>query len=635
MLGIALTVSVGATAIANSENLSMKAKQVPQILLIFILSTFIPVLASAQGFSIWEIFTKTPEPIFKDPQKIINAPPIETDWNRNPKNRNNLVSPIINNEISQEKLITPHGQIQPDRLLWERSEIPTQTPQTNAMLQSGDMIHIFFRCLSPDNNGVLCRVKGPADIDQWDSPEGREKGYGVKIFENISISSTPIAIYDSKNHIHVFAPRHTGDLGGAIGLQYYRCETESLACTAASNLILESQVHFKPSLILVKGQQPEEDFIMGFYHGGYGGQLGVFRVNINDLGISNQWVHDNLSDSGKESCGQHANIDKSPSAQLVARNGGSEIHLWARAGHGNPLHLWLRAEEFNKMISGEDYQYNCEKFNWEGQRRFHSSPTAIVVDDTVSVFAAHRSHSVAPNIDEFVGWYGFLNPEDSSWQLAPQIAGINPTIGSGASSVQLAPEEAPFAILGNRDSEEKSHYIEVFFNYQHPYQEPNDQMLQNGFALWDAIGEDRRGRGASLFLARIGEFGTSALDTPAAVRDTIGNTHVFAASPMSETGLRSASIFHWKLSNNDPGARSSIVSTVVRDYPSSEIVAHPYGAERVAATGRSGIAVILIPANNFPSQGLIEGPKVIHPHRSDDGSIDRVRDGIREFMISR
>jgi len=568
----------------------MKRKQSSIFLLIFVLGFTVPLSTSAQFSSFWELLTKTPPPIFKNPQRK------ETNFNLEKgqiQNFENLpLKPNVGDHRITQDLLTP----------------PSVTTVQGG--DRGDMIHVFFRCMSPHNLGVLCRIKGPANVDQWNSPEGREKGYGVKIFENIPISSAPVAIYDSKSKIHVFAPRHTGDLGGAFGLQYFRCEIDSLDCAAASNLILESKVHFKPSLILVKGQRPEEDFIMGFYHGGYGGQLGVFRVNVNNLGISNQWVHDHLSDSGKESCSQHANIDKSPSAQLVARNGGSEIHLWARAGHGNPLHLWLRSEEFNKMIAGEDYRYNCEKSDWEGKPRFHGSPTALIDGDQVTIFATHRADFVTYAQNSMVAWFGFLDPEDSSWQIQREVAGIQPDFGSGAKSVQQAPEEAPSAILVKGDPGGNLSYMEVFFNYQNRFQEPNNQMNHEGFTVRNATGEDRD---SFLFLARIGKFGTTALDTPVAVRDTMGNAHVFSASPMNSTTHGNAPIFHWKLINNDPGSWRDIRATISETYPEPEMIAHPHGAEDVAGTGRSGMSVVYIPQANppgvdvVPTQTLKEG----------------------------
>jgi hypothetical protein len=443
-------------------------------------------------------------------------------------------------------------------------------------------IQVFARCLDEAGHGALCRIKGPADATPWDSEEGRRRGYQFSLYPVGSgerdFDVTPQVILDpSRRKIHVLAEKNTGDMGGAVGLKHFVCEADSMVCTASPGLFLESQLHFNPALAFIAGDRPENDKIIGFQHGGYGGQLRFFTINPNDSSFQDQgWVKDHMNDESRSVCGDYANIDVTPTVVVTQRSdGGRELHLFARAGHGNPLHLYLTPVEFQKLGSGDgSYIFSCEKFEREGRSRFQVGPRAIIRGgNLIQIFGGNENDPAFLTGDLYL-WPGTINQETSRFQF--QEDGAVPmtpsrvstrTIG-GMHGLNLSPQESPAVAIDEVDPINGD--ADVFC-----------PLFAGGFGLGGGTAHVRV-RSDGGFSS--GYNDANFLSVPAAIK-VAGVKHLFGATVEgSDDRLGHKPIQHWIIQTGPDGS----------SWPRPETIAAGLGVDNHGG-GRSGFAAIYVP----------------------------------------
>ncbi len=415
--------------------------------------------------------------------------------------------------VDPETLRNRHGDFWLDEERLRRAVI---TPDPTV-----GMINVFFRKWDPaTNKGQLCRMKGPA-LDKWDSDAGREAGYETNCFGNISIDRPPQVVLDPRRRkLHVFALKHTGDLGGAMGLVYSICNADSMECKQRNTLMLESKTHHYPSVVFVPGQTPQLDKIIGFYDGGYGGQLGQFVIGVNGVEDPNDailnwnWVGDRTDAASKAVCGNHTNIDRSPHAIITQRNGQSELHIFGRAGHGNPLHAYLDATEFTKLQSNLPYTFRCQKFDLAGHPRFLSSPFAISRNNNrIDIIGTNELESIY-NTAKTTLW---------PFQSNPAVHLTSQGNKFGERSVYLAPEERITVVTTTEDPESPA----LVFT--------NEASVSASGRSGDAFMQYQVGPEGKSFSSQVLPFAFRG--SPAAVRDSKGQIHLFGADAVTSNNL--------------------------------------------------------------------------------------------------
>lgn len=473
----------------------------------------------------------------------------------------------VEEEEETEDVVVPPATPAPSLVARAATSVFGSVPFVFTKPKTG-MIHLFARCLNSAGQPVLCRMKGPSDLAQWTTTDaGRSKGYSKRRYDDFLIGDmTPVSVLDPvRRKIHVLAGRGTGDLGGAVGVHHFVCDADSMNCRQ-TGFHFENQLHYQPALVFIAGDRPQNDRIVAFQHGGYGGQLKFYAINPNDDSVKDLgWVGERMATvlAARNRCSQHANIDKTPSVVLTSREDGKkEIHLFARAGHGNPLHLFLPHEEFAKFSSsgGGEGEFRCEQFDYEGKLRFHTGPAVVArPNNRVQIFGGHEAEGVArPHL-----WTGGLRPafvEDSPRQIANEVIKVN-----DFETLTVAAD--PY----NPEAE-----ADIFYRVNHG--DPWDRTGGLAHIRVKADGNFASG------LTGAEELDFPFLDAPAAVKDGEGNLHVFGAQWGGLVG-RFAKIQH-------------IASKVGENtWSTAEDIAASYGVQHHEGHGVSGVTAVYVPNN--------------------------------------